>query len=267
MPDLQLIRIGIIFAADAGKRKKEGIYVTMRGKSATLKAKEAFMELYQSGQFPPDSKLPSENAMAQRLGISRETWRKVLKVLRSEGILASRHGSGTYVLPRSNQIPNDLSQLQSMTKMIAAAGINELESKTECNVGKAPAQVCEFFQVPDDTEFFILHRIRYADFGVICSCINYLPLAYTSGLDENHIPPSIFHYLEENFSMKMGQAYAILFIPEKDDPLRAVLELPEGKEAFAFRQMQTDARGNPVMYSYDYLRSDVFQFSVLRTAL
>ncbi len=239
----------------------------MKGKSATLKAKEAFMELYHAGQFPADSKLPSENKMAQTLGISRETWRKVLKVLRSEGIVASRHGSGTYVLPRSNRIPNDLSQLQSMTRMIAAAGIQELESRTTCMVGTAPQEVCEFFQVPEDTEFFVLQKIRYADFGVICSCINFLPLRFAEGLDQEHIPASLFHYLEEKFSMKVSQAYAILFIPEKNDPLRSVLNLPEGKEAFAFRQLQTDARGNPILYSYDYLRSDVFQFSVLRTAL
>lgn len=239
----------------------------MRGKSATLKAKETFMELYQNGQFPPDSKLPSENEMAHMLGISRETWRKVLKVLRSEGILTSRHGSGTYVLPRSNQIPNDLSQLQSMTKMIAAAGIQELESKTSCNVVTGPPEVCEFFQVPEDTEFFCIRKVRYADFGVICSCINYLPLRFAEGLDEEHLPASLFKYLEENFSLKMSQAYAILFIPEKDDPLRSVLELPPGKEAFAFRQLESDTRGNPILYSIDYLRSDVFQFSVLRTAL
>lgn len=239
----------------------------MRGKSATLKAKEAFMQLYYDGKFPEDSKLPSENDMARTLGVSRETWRKALKVLRSEGILASRHGSGTYVLPKSNQIHNDLSQLQSMTRMIAAAGIQELESKTTCSTCTAPPEVCEFFQVPEDTEFFRIQKVRYADFGVVCSCINYLPLHFCEALDEKHLPASLFRYLETNFSIKMSQAYAILFIPEKDDPLRAELELPEGKEAFAFRQLQTDSRGNPILYSYDYLRSDVFKFSVLRTAL
>ncbi|MDO4617838.1 MAG: GntR family transcriptional regulator [Lachnospiraceae bacterium] len=239
----------------------------MKGKSATLKAKEAFMELYQAGRFPPHSKLPSENDMSKTLGISRETWRKVLRVLRSEGILVSRHGSGTYVLPRSNRISNDLSQLQSMTKMIADAGIQELESKTSCRVDLAPVEVCEFFQVPEDTEFFILHKTRYADFGVICTCVNYLPVRFAEGLNEEHIPASLFQHLEKNYSLKMTQAYATLFIPNKKDPLRAALDLPEGKEAFAFKQQQTDARGNPILFSYDYLRSDVFRFSVLRTAL
>lgn len=239
----------------------------MKCKSATLKAKEEFMRLYLEGQFPPDSKLPSENDMARKLGISRETWRKVLRVLRSEGILTSRHGSGTYVLKRNKQIPNDLSQLQSMTKMITYAGIQELESKTDCKIGPAPAEVCEFFQVPEDTPFFRLQKTRYADFGVICSCINYIPKQFAENLDPDNIPASLFQYLEENYSVKMSQAYAILFIPEKDDPLRAALELPEGVEAFAFRQLQTDSRGNPILYSYDYMRSDVFQFSVLRTAL
>ncbi len=239
----------------------------MREKSTTLRAKEAFMELYKSGQFPPHSKLPSENEMARMLGISRETWRKVLQNLKGEGILVSRHGSGTYVLPRGEQILNDLTQLQSMTKMIAAADIQEKESKTSFRTGTAPAEVCEFFQFPEDTEFCILQKTRYADFGAICTCVNYFPLRFAGGLDEKHIPASLFAYLEKNYSIRMSQAYANIFIPEKEDPLRAELELPEGKEAFAFKQQQTDTRGNPMLFSYDYLRSDVFHFSLLRTAL
>ena len=60
-----------------------------------LCAKEAFLALYHAGEFLPGHKLPSELQMAQRLGVSRETWRKALGLLRSDGLIVSRHGSGT----------------------------------------------------------------------------------------------------------------------------------------------------------------------------
>ncbi len=48
----------------------------MKQKSSALRAKEAFLSLYQAGEFAPGSKIPSEVHMAERLGVSRETWRK-----------------------------------------------------------------------------------------------------------------------------------------------------------------------------------------------
>lgn len=238
----------------------------MKTKSAVLTAKEEFMRLYYDGQFPAESKLPSENEMAVTLGVSRETWRKALKLLRGEGILASRHGSGTYVLPHNKKIPLDLAQLQSMNKMIAASGIKELKAKTSCKTGPAPEEVCSFFQVPEGTEFYCVKKIRYADTGSICSCINYFPMQYGTSLNPKHIPSSLFSYLEQTYSLKLTQAYTLLDIASKKDMMRELLDLPEGKEAFVFRQIYYDAKGNPVLYSIDYLRSDLFQLSLMRTA-
>ena len=67
----------------------------MRGKSSALRAKEEFLALYHDGAFEAGTKIPSESSMAEMLGVSRETWRKALGLLRGEGVLYSRHGSGS----------------------------------------------------------------------------------------------------------------------------------------------------------------------------
>lgn len=237
----------------------------MKHKSAVLAAKEDFLQLYHQGSFQPGTKIPSEHEMSHLLGVSRETWRKAVKLLRSDGILVSRHGSGTYVLDHGNRIVNDLSQLQSMTKMIANAGIQERESSTCCSITKAPQEVSQFFQVSEDTPFFILQKIRHADIGVISASTNYIPLQYADHIDMNNPPHSVFAYLEANYQIYITQALAELFIPAEDDPLRQLLNLPTNTESFGFRQSHIDSRGNPILYSLDYLRSDLFHFTVMRT--
>lgn len=236
----------------------------MEQKSSALRAKEAFLALYQAGEFEPGGKIPSELQMAERLGVSRETWRKALGLLRSDGLLVSKHGSGTYLLERPRRIANDLAQLQSMTKMIAAAGIEEKDSQVSGSVGRAPRDVCRFFEAPADEEFFIIQRIRHADCGIISASIGYLPQKYTSELT-GPIPPSLFAYLEETHGIRISRALTELFIPAADDPLRAKLQLPAGCDAFGFRQYHYDSRGNPLLYSLDYLRSDLFHFTIMRT--
>jgi GntR family transcriptional repressor for pyruvate dehydrogenase complex len=45
----------------------------------------------------PGSKIPSENALAEELGVSRISIREALKMLSSLGLLETYHGGGTYV--------------------------------------------------------------------------------------------------------------------------------------------------------------------------
>ena len=237
----------------------------MKDKSAVLVAKEGFLQLFNKGDFPSETKLPSEHVMSQLLGVSRETWRKAVRLLRSEGILISRHGSGTYVADHGNRIFNNLSELQSMTKMIADAGIQERESNTSCEVKKAPPEVCQFFNVSEETPFFLLRKIRLTDIGVISASMNYLPLQYADHINMSDPPRSVFAYLETNYQIVIAQALTELFIPPENDPLRRLLNLPKGISPFGFRQSHIDSRGNPILYSLDYLRSDLFNFTIMRT--
>jgi GntR family transcriptional regulator, transcriptional repressor for pyruvate dehydrogenase complex len=50
-----------------------------------------------SGDYPIDSRLPTENELAEWLGVSRPVVREALARLRNDGVVVSRRGSGTYV--------------------------------------------------------------------------------------------------------------------------------------------------------------------------
>ena len=54
--------------------------------------------------WPPSSKLPSENALALALGVSRVSIREALQMLASLGLLETKHGGGTYVREYSGEI-------------------------------------------------------------------------------------------------------------------------------------------------------------------
>lgn len=48
-------------------------------------------------EFKPGDRLPSENELAQRLGVGRSTVREAIKALVSRNILEVHRGSGTFV--------------------------------------------------------------------------------------------------------------------------------------------------------------------------
>jgi GntR family transcriptional regulator len=55
-----------------------------------------------SGEFAPDSMLPSEAQLMTRYGVSRPTVRNAIAALRAEGLIDVRHGKGSFVRSPSN---------------------------------------------------------------------------------------------------------------------------------------------------------------------
>lgn len=57
----------------------------------------ALMEMIENGTYPPGSRLPTENELAQQFGVSRSPIREALSMLKAAGLVHSRQGGGNYV--------------------------------------------------------------------------------------------------------------------------------------------------------------------------
>jgi GntR family transcriptional regulator len=68
-------------------------------------ARQTVLELIADGTYRPGDRLPSESALAERLGVHRLTARRALEELAREGVVVARKGSGTYVAPRHEPLP------------------------------------------------------------------------------------------------------------------------------------------------------------------
>lgn len=70
-----------------------------------------------SGEYPVDSRLPTENDLAEALGVSRPIVREALARLRNDGVVMSRRGSGTYVQRVHDTAPHRMPPLTSIADM------------------------------------------------------------------------------------------------------------------------------------------------------
>lgn len=58
--------------------------------------------------YAPGSKLPNENHLSLKLGVSRTTLREAIRILVAEGLLQVQRGKGTFVTERKDQLTDTL---------------------------------------------------------------------------------------------------------------------------------------------------------------
>jgi len=236
----------------------------MKKRLLSIEAKEQFLDLCTKGIFLPGERIPSESEMSKRFGISRETWRSTLELLRREGVLYSKHGAGTYLLEPAHKIENDLSELRSLSEMIRNAGIVELTPKLSISHKLPTTEIAQMLRISPEEPVCVTTRTRYSETGTICSSINYMTKNLADGIDPGNPPSSIFSYFEKNKDIFITRSASNIAVPDADDPIIEELRKSVDVPILCLKQLHFDSRGNPSMYSIDYLRCDLFEFSVTR---
>ncbi len=125
----------------------------------------------QSGELRPGEALPTEKQLAERYGVSRPTIRAALGLLRTEGLIDARQGSGAYVrlrrAPRRVPIP----------RLPDAGGTREGGQITEAGPTAVWGEIASLLGVEDGAQAFVRRRIATTADGDPRELIsNYFPL-------------------------------------------------------------------------------------------
>ncbi|RYG73824.1 GntR family transcriptional regulator [Lentibacillus lipolyticus] len=219
----------------------------------------------ESGKYQPMQKLPSEFQLSKELGISRATLREALRILEEENILTRRHGVGTFVNPKPI-FSSGIEQLNSVTYMIEQSGktpgsqflTTEFLESTEDEQRKfAPREVDSLVKI---------ERVRTADNAPVVFCIDKLPEGLVP-IDRVHQSDSLFKLMEEHSGNRI--AYAVTYIEPVSyhDRIYEILKCDPEQSLLLLKQMHYTADDDPVLYSANFFRSDMFSFHVLRKRL
>ena len=76
----------------------------MASRKKYLQLHDAVMERIRSGSFSPGDKLPTEQAMMEEYGFSRQTVRQALGKMEADGFITRLQGSGSFVSAQARTI-------------------------------------------------------------------------------------------------------------------------------------------------------------------
>lgn len=173
------------------KSKFELIYIDLKRK---IEAQEYnFQEL-----------LPSENTMVGMYGCTRNTIRRAIQALVTEGYVQTMHGIGVRVIYQ----PVDQTTF-------TIGGIESFKESAERNHRKASTKVIQFMELIADeriakksgfsigTELYYIQRVRYLDEKPLILDINMFIKNTVPGLTKQIAEKSIYEYLENDLNMSI----------------------------------------------------------------
>lgn len=212
-------------------------------------------------------RLPSEYELAKYFNVSRETLRSAVKLLEQDGKLLVKHGIGTFVIKPLPVIPSRLEVLQSTGTMIKLAGLSEAETKEMVGEVMCEKEWAEALNVEEGSAVVKMERIRYADGEAVAYSINIMPKERVGDVfDHADFTGSLFGFLEETCKIRIARADTELVVPLRRDKYVERLQVDKEVDTpvLLMKQLHYDEQNKEVLYSFDYLRNDIFNFWIRR---
>ncbi|NGP45539.1 GntR family transcriptional regulator [Bacillaceae bacterium SIJ1] len=234
-------------------------------KPSYLRISEQLDQYIKDGIFKKGEKLPSEIEMASNFGVSRETFRSAVKVLEREGKLFVKHGAGTFVVNPLPNIENNIETLQSITDMIQSAGLKEGEKRESISLEPCNQEWADKLCLSEGTPVIVNKRTRMAEDVPVVVSINIIPEQFVGEefIQQEELG-SLFQYFEEQRGIYISRTDVELNVPlHTDRNCQKLLVYPE-TTVLMLKQLHYDILNEPLMYSMDYFRTDVFTFTMRR---
>jgi len=233
--------------------------------AAYQEARNQILRYIKDHSLHSGDKLPTEASLCQLLGVSRLTLREALNSLKSDGMIISIQGKGTFLSMSGDHIANTLNSNTSVTEMIRRSGYAPGTSFFEKRIVKADAEIAAALQVSEKSDVMVCVRIRTADGENVVVSEDFLAPRLASvflGLGEKDL--SIYRYIEKHTDLKIGSAITEISPVMADKKTAESLGIKPGSPLMFFSATANDMAGSPLVYAREYFRADKFRFLISR---
>ena len=215
------------------------------------------------GEFEVGSKLPNEDRLCERFGVSRVTIREAVRGLIEDGLVVRRHGSGTYVT-RHPLLRNSLDTNFSYTDYIESSGLQAGRKLVGSRTIAASAETAETLGLPVGAPILEVRRIRTADRRPAIYSIDQVPAELVDpSLDRDALAGSLYRILTAA-DHPIAHAEAILSPTVADRDLARLLDVVPGTPLQFLHQVDYDDGGRAVMVSDEWHNPAVMELRVYR---
>lgn len=202
----------------------------------------------------PDDVFPSEPTLAADFGVSRNTVREALDLLRAEGLVERTQGVGTVVT--GSKYLHGLERLQGLGETLHGHGVVRNEVRVATLV-PAPSAVAARLDLTAGSPVVYLERRRFADELPLSLDLTYLvPDLGEPLLRCDLAAHDVFALLEAQACQSLGQAEVTLEATSADRHAATLLDVPAGAPLLLLERLTHLGDGRPVDLEFVRFRGD-----------
>ena len=213
-----------------------------------------------NGALAPGSRLPPEDKLIERFGVSRTTIRAAVQNLAQRGLVEIQRGRGTFVT--EPKITQELTTLSGFVEDMEALGRQATARVLDQQVVAANGPVARQLALPRGTKVVRIQRVRLADGVPLSFDETYLPRKLGERImDEDLETEPIFSLLEKKYGTPLLEAEYRMEAVCADAVVARALGIGVGGPIFLIERTSYSAAHRPVDYEKLHYRGDRIRFA------
>ena len=213
-----------------------------------------------AGGHGPGMRLATQRGLAREFGVTLMTLRQALDLLERDGLIARRHGLGTFVARPS--IDYDILHLRALAGDLSALGEDVATRFLRSYRATADRRVAAALGLPEQADVFVLERLRLVDGEPVSFQASCLAAALGDEVSKADLAVTP---LRQVLAFKLGIEITAARETVSAVPLdrRAARELGcrPGIAAFRSDRVSMGADGTPVVYDRVFIPGDRFRIT------
>ncbi len=198
------------------------------------------------GTWGIGDRIPSEDELAVRYGVSKITIRQALSNLAADGYLIKFQGKGTFVA--GNQPVVGLTMKTGFTDGLFGRGVREAREALERGVVEPPAEVRQLLGT--DGPIYRIATRRLAEGVPVSSDESFIPVGLLPGIEEQDLGGfALFATIQERGTRKVFRMRQTVEITTLTAGEATTLGAVAGKPVLAVHRLLIGAEDQPLAYS------------------
>ncbi len=213
-----------------------------------------------SGDYSPDTPLPSEDALAEEYEVSRITVRQALSSLEQDGLVIRQRGKGTFVSENTNtlELPRFTGSIEDLILMGKRTKTKVIESSWI-----DPPDIIRQRLKVKEAKVLRIEKIRHIEGDPFSHVFNYLPPELGNKLPMELVKSKpMLMILEDELGVRANEAEQSVEATIADVTDASLLDIRVGDPLLKAERTVYDVKGNPVEYVTVVYRADKYAFTM-----
>ena len=217
-----------------------------------------------------DGRLPSEPELARQMGVSRATIRQAVTELEEGGFVRRRQGRGTFVTGQATSLRNNLNVNSGVTDLIAAGGWTPGTADVTLEQRGATREEAAALELERGAGVAIVRRTRLADERPVVAVEDVIAAQRLASVNVTAedlaaaLGSEALYDVLDRLGLAVHHGIADIRPARAAGDVARRLAMKSGSLVVLIEQIDFTAEDEPVLFSRERHRPDVFQFRVYR---